>query len=94
MVVAVLELTLAVPGFSLKDKRSVVRRVLARVRSEFNVAASEVDELDNPNGAVLGFSSCGADKRYLEGQLTALEEFVDRLELAEIVDAHREFLHV
>lgn len=94
MVVAVLELTLAVPGFSLKDKRSVVRRVVARARSEFNVAVAEVDELDNPNGAVLGFSSVGNDKRYLEGQLQALEDFVDRLELAEIVDVHREFLHV
>jgi uncharacterized protein len=94
MVVAVLELTLAVPAISLKEKRSVVRRVLARTRAQFNVSAAEVDELDNPGGAVLGFTSVGSDKRYLEGQLTALEEFVDRLELAEIVDAHREFLHV
>jgi uncharacterized protein YlxP (DUF503 family) len=94
MVVAVLELTLAIPAFTLKDKRSVVRRVLSRVRSEFNVSAAEVDELDNPDGAVLGFASVGNDKRYLEGQMTRLEEFVDRLELAELVDAHREFLHV
>jgi hypothetical protein len=94
MVVAVLELTLAVPAFTLKDKRSVVRRVIARVRAEFNVSAAEIDELDNPDGAVIGFSSVGNDKRYLEGQLSALEDFVDRLELAEIVDAHREFLHV
>ena len=94
MVIAVLELTLAIPAFTLKDKRSVVRRVLARVKGEFNVSAAEVDELDNPDGAVLGFSSVGNDKRYLEGQMTRLEEFVDRLELAEIIDAHREFLHV
>lgn len=94
MVVAVLELTLAVPAFTLKEKRSVVRRVLARARAEFNVSGAEVDELDNPGGAVLGFSSVGNDKRYLEGQLQALEDFVDRLELAEIVDVHREFLHV
>lgn len=94
MVIAVLELTLAIPAFTLKDKRSVVRRVLARVKGEFNVSAAEVDELDNPDGAVLGFTSVGNDKRYLEGQMTRLEEFVDRLELAEIIDAHREFLHV
>lgn len=94
MVVATLELTIAIPAFTLKDKRSVVRRVIARVRSEFNVSAAEVDELDNPDGATLGFASVGNDKRYLEGQMTRLEEFVDRLELAEIIDAHREFLHV
>lgn len=94
MVVATLELTIAIPAFTLKDKRSVVRRVLARVRNEFNVSAAEVDELDNPDGATLGFVSVGNDKRYLEGQLTKLEEFVDRLELAEIIDAHREVIHV
>ena len=94
MVIAVLELTLAIPAFTLKDKRSVVRRVLARAKGEFNVSAAEVDELDNPDGAVLGFTSVGNDKRYLDGQLTKLEDFVDRLELAEIIDAHREFIHV
>jgi uncharacterized protein YlxP (DUF503 family) len=86
MIVAALELTVTFYATSLKDKRSVVRRVLARVRGEFNVAANEVDELDNPGGAVLGFCACGHDKRYLEGQLQALERFVDNLELCEIVD--------
>ncbi len=94
MIVATLELTLTFYAESLKDKRSVVRRVLARVRNEFNVSAAEVDELDTVGGAVLGFASVGADKRYLEGQLTALESFVERLELAEITDAHRDIVHV
>ena len=89
MFVAALELTVTFYASSLKDKRSVVRRVLARVRGEFNVAANEVDELDNPGGAVLGFCACGHDKRYLEGQLQALERFVDGLELCEIVDRQR-----
>ena len=89
MFVAALELTVTFYATSLKDKRSVVRRVLARVRGEFNVGANEVDELDNPGGAVLGFCACGHDKRYLEGQLQALERFVDDLELCEIVDRQR-----
>lgn len=91
MIVAALELTVTFYATSLKDKRSVVRRVLARVRGEFNVAANEVDELDNPGGAVLGFCACGHDKRYLEGQLQALERFIDQLELCEVVDRQRTF---
>ena len=94
MVVAVLELTLTFYAESLKDKRSVVKRVLARTTNEFNVSGAEVDELDNVGGAVLGFCSVGNDGRYLEGQMARLEEFVDRLELAEIVDSRREILHV
>ena len=94
VIVATLELTITFHAESLKDKRSVVKRVLARTKGAFNVSVAEVDELDNITGAVLGFVSVGADKRYLEGQLAALEQFVDRLELAEIVDAHRDFVHV
>lgn len=94
MIIASLELTITFYAESLKDKRSVVKRVLARVRNEFNVSAAEVDELDNPGGAVLGFASVGNDQRYLEGQLTALTEFVDRLELCEIVDDVKEFTRI
>lgn len=94
MILASLELTITFYAESLKDKRSVVKRVLSRVRNEFNVSAAEVDELDNPGGAVLGFVSVGTDQRYLEGQLTALVEFVDRLELCEIVDDVKEFTRV
>ncbi len=92
MIVATLELTITFYATSLKDKRSVVKRVLGRVRNTFNVSASEVDEHDNPGGAVLGFAGVGHDKRYLEGQLTALERFVDGLEICEIVDVSRDFL--
>ena len=94
MVVGVLEITLTFFAESLKDKRSIVRRVLSRSKTEFNVSGAEVDELDNVGGAVLGFSSVGNDARYLEGQLMKLEQFIDRLELAEIVDSHHEIVHV
>ena len=68
--------------------------MLARTRNEFNVSAAEVDELDNPGGAVVAFCSVGPDRQYLEGQLQRVEDFVDRLEIAEIVDVHRELLNV
>lgn len=92
MIVATLELTLTFYATSLKDKRSVVKRVLSRVRSSFNVSAAEIDELDNVGGAVLGIASVGNDARYLSGQLDAIVRFVDELELAEIVDVHRELV--
>ena len=87
VVVGVLELELAVPALSLKEKRGVVKRVVHRVRNNFNVSAAEVDEQDSYSVAVLGFASVGNDARYLEGQLKKIEAFVDRLELAEITDS-------
>lgn len=93
MWVGVLELTLSIYAESLKDKRSVVKRVTARCRNEFNVSVAEVDELDTATTAVLGVVSVGNDRRYLEGQLRKLEGFVDRLEVAEITDSALSFEH-
>jgi uncharacterized protein len=89
VIVATLELTITFYATSLKDKRSVVKRVLSRVKNTFNASAAEVDELDNPGGAVLGIAVVGNDARHLQGTLQAIEDFVDRLELCEIVDRHQ-----
>lgn len=93
MVVGVLEVTLALYAQSLKDKRSVVKRVLARTRGEFNVAAAEVEEQDVVSTAVLGFVAVGSDAQYVEGQLQAVDKFIERLELAEIVDSRIDVEH-
>ena len=86
MVIGVLELTLAVPAATLKEKRSVVKRVINRTQQKFNVAAAEVDELDNPGGTVLGFVTVGNDRRYVNSVLDHLINHVDEMYLANIVD--------
>lgn len=87
MVVGVLEVTFAVPAHTLKDKRSVIKRITSRTRDTFNVSIAEVDELDNPGGAVIGVVGVSNDRGYLEGLLRQVEQFMDRLEVAEIVDS-------
>lgn len=86
MVVGVLELTLTFYAESLKDKRSVVKRVIHRVQEKFNVSAAEVDENDQLTTAVLGFSAVGNDTQFIQSVLDKLVNFVEHLELAEIVD--------
>lgn len=93
MVVGVLEMTLALYAQSLKDKRSVVKRVVARTRGEFNVSAAEVDEQDTITTAVIGFVAVGSEAQYVEGQLQAVDKFVERLELAEIVESRIDVEH-
>lgn len=87
MVVGVIEIALAVPASSLKEKRGIVKRVIARTRNSFNVSGAEVDEHDSHTIAVVGFCSVGSDARYLEGQLRKLESFVDGLSLGEVTDS-------
>lgn len=90
MFVGVMELHLAlVDNQSLKDKRSVVKRLSHRCRNTFNVAVGEVDEHDAKDRAVLGVVAVNADRRYLEGQLQRVEDFVERQGLAETLDASR-----
>jgi len=86
MVVGILELTLTFYAESLKDKRSVVKRVINRVQQKFNVSAAEVDENDVINTAVLGFSTVGNDKQFIQSVMDKLVNYVENLELAEIVD--------
>jgi uncharacterized protein YlxP (DUF503 family) len=95
MVVGVCRLTLAIPeGASLKGKRSVVKRVIGRVRSEFNVAMAEVDDLDDWGTATLGFAVVANDHRFVNSVIDKVVRFVQDLYLAEVEDWTHEILHV
>lgn len=88
MYVGIMELHLAlVDNESLKDKRSVVQRVKARCRNTFNVSVAEVDAQDAGDRAILGVVAVGSDRRYIAGMLDKVEQFVERLALAELLDA-------
>jgi hypothetical protein len=93
MVVGVLELALAVPAISLKEKRSVVKRIIHRTQQKFNVAIAEIEELDNPSAAVLGVVTVGNDRRFINSVLDHVVNHIDRIELAEIVDHSIELEH-
>src|SRR5262245_20614452 len=62
MYVAVCELTLHLPtSASLKDKRQIVRSVLARLRNQFEVSAAEVDHQDTWQLTTLGLAYASGD---------------------------------
>ena len=73
MVVGSLTLQIFIPTVhSLKEKRSVTRSVVARLRNEFNVSVAEVGEQDRWQLAVIGVACVSGDSRYVEGQLQAV----------------------
>jgi uncharacterized protein len=66
MVVGILRLTLYVPGASsLKDKRQVLRKVIDRLRSRFNVSVAEVGDNDIWQRAVVGVCSVSNDRAFV-----------------------------
>ena len=88
MFVGIMELHLVLFGdASLKDKRSVVKRITHRCRNTFNVAIAEVDDQDSLDRATLGLVAVSGNQPYLQGLLEKVEDFVERLAVAEIIDA-------
>ena len=78
---------------SLKGKRKVVKSILGRVKSRFNVAVAEVGEQDTYGLAVLGFSVCGSDHRILNTVLDNILDFIEDNADAEVADSRMEFDH-
>jgi uncharacterized protein len=61
---------------SLKDKRSIVKSLIERLRSRFNVSAAEVGQNDSRSGAVIGIAVVSNDKAHAAQQLDVIERFV------------------
>jgi uncharacterized protein YlxP (DUF503 family) len=77
---------------SLKEKRSVVRSIVRRIRNEFNVAVAEVGGQDTWQWAVLGLAAVGHDRGSVRALLERVVDFVESLHLAEVTDQSVEVL--
>jgi uncharacterized protein YlxP (DUF503 family) len=85
MLVGVLRLELTIhDAFSLKEKRSAVRRVIDKVRNRFKVAVGEVEDQDILTSAVIGVALVGSDRRVLNSVIDRIVGFVDQEGSAEL----------
>lgn len=93
MVVGILEVDLSVPGSnSLKDKRQVIKSLLAVIRNKFNVSAAEIDHLDSRRRAGLAFACVSNDKMMANRMLDKVMELMESNPLAEVVGSSLQFL--
>jgi uncharacterized protein YlxP (DUF503 family) len=89
MVVGILRLTLYVPGASsLKDKRQVLRKVIDRLRSRFNVSVAEVADNDIWQRAVVGIAAVANDHSFVNEVLDKCAR--DAGNIAEILNREME----
>ncbi|MEQ8160482.1 MAG: DUF503 domain-containing protein [Smithellaceae bacterium] len=79
---------------SLKEKRSVLNKIIKRAQNEFNVSIAEIGDLDNHNLAKIGFAFVGNDSRFINGKVDHLLVFVDNLRAAEVVNSTIEIMVV
>src|SRR3954454_4905885 len=89
MVVGILRLSLYIHGAaSLKDKRKVVRKVVDRLRSRFNVSVAEVGDNDIWQRAVIGIGAVSNDHSFVNEVLDKCAR--DAGNIAEIVNREME----
>jgi uncharacterized protein len=70
---------------SLKEKRSVLSRVIKRTQNEFNISIAEVGDNDQWQKAKVGFCMVGNDKPYINAKMDHVLHFVDQFGAVEVV---------
>jgi uncharacterized protein YlxP (DUF503 family) len=69
---------------SLKQKRGVVKSIVSRLRSRFNVSVAEVGGQDTWQRAVLGLAVAGSDRAGVRRVLERAVSYIESMHLAEI----------
>lgn len=78
MVVGVLTLELYLPGCqSLKEKRSRIKPLLARLHREFNISVSEVDRQDTWQNTVIACALVSSDAAHIQRSLQQVARWVE-----------------
>ena len=79
MIVGVARITLELPAaHSLKEKRGVLKSLLARLQNRFNVSAAEVEAQDTWGIAVIGVACASTSARHADEILASIIRFVEQ----------------
>ena len=77
---------------SLKEKRSLVRPLIADVRKRFDLSVAEVDHLELHRRAGVGVAAVSADRAHLVDVLDAVERLVAFRPEIELLSVRRTLL--
>ena len=75
---------------SLKEKRSVVRPIVAELRRKYDVSAAEAGHLDLHRRALVGVAVVAADAGHVRDVLDACERLVANRPEVEVLSARRQ----
>ncbi|MGH7717391.1 MAG: DUF503 domain-containing protein [Gemmatimonadaceae bacterium] len=84
---------LHLPGASsLKDKRSVLKSLKARLHNEFNVSVAETAYHDSWQRAELTACLVAGDRRHAESVMASVDRFVASSPFCRIIDSTMSYL--
>ncbi|MHC4194274.1 MAG: DUF503 domain-containing protein [Planctomycetota bacterium] len=79
MIVGVMRTQLHLHGIgSLKEKRSIVKSVIGRLKSRFNISIAEVDHQDSRNSAVIAIVTVSNETGLIDKKFDAVTSFMQK----------------
>jgi uncharacterized protein YlxP (DUF503 family) len=90
MVTAAAKIKLYAPWVrSLKDKRSIVKSILAKLRDRFNVSVCEAEEQDVHQTIVIGFALAASSEKTANDLFNSVIRFIENNSEADVVEIVR-----
>jgi uncharacterized protein YlxP (DUF503 family) len=77
---------------SLKEKRMIVKSLVAKLQNKFHVSVAEIDEQDVHQIIVIGVASIVPHNAMADRLMDEISEFVESNTEAEIVEETREII--
>ena len=91
MIIATITFKLHAPWVhSLKEKRMIVKSILAKLQNRFHVSAAEIDEQDTHQIIVIGVAAIVPHTAQADSLMENISRFVEENCEAEIIDEERE----
>lgn len=91
MIIGTAQIKLYAPWVSsLKDKRMIVKSMMAKTRHKFNIAIAEVEEQDTHQMIVLGIACVTGSTSHADSILDHVITFIEDHTEAEIISIDRE----
>ncbi|WP_313757544.1 DUF503 domain-containing protein [Tissierella sp.] len=93
MIIGTCSLTLIIyETHSLKEKRHVIKSIIGRIQSRFNVSIAEVDLNDSWQRTMIGFACVTNDINHANQILSNVIKFIDEDSRVEIIENKIEIL--
>ena len=93
MVIGLLTVELLIEGAdSLKDKRQVLKSLLAHLRQEFNISAAEVDHHDLWRRATIGIAVVASDGSFADQVMSKVTDHIQSDPRVVLAQVHTELL--
>ena len=77
---------------SLKEKRSILKSVLTRIRQTFNVGLAEIGDMDLWQASLIAAVCVGRERKEVEKVLDEVGHFLDRENQLQVVGHQKELL--